>query len=98
MQGDTILVPLEDGDRTRALKEMGKTVIAIDLNPLSRTSKAADVTIVDDVVRALPQIINHIKTARDMKVTREKLIDATETFDNAKNLKEILKRMHGSIN
>ena len=34
---DVILVPLEDGDRCEALVRMGKRVIAIDLNPLSRT-------------------------------------------------------------
>ncbi len=36
---DTVLVPLEDGDRTEALVKMNKTVITIDLNPLSRTSR-----------------------------------------------------------
>lgn len=50
----TVLVPLEDGDRTDALKKMGKFVIAIDLNPLSRTARAADITIVDNIVRAVP--------------------------------------------
>ncbi len=53
---DVVLVPLEDGDRCQALKDMGKTVVAIDLNPLSRTALSADVTIVDNVVRALPAI------------------------------------------
>ena len=33
LQADTILVPLEDGDRCEALVAMGKTVIVIDLNP-----------------------------------------------------------------
>ncbi|MDQ3881829.1 MAG: phosphopantothenate/pantothenate synthetase, partial [Thermoproteota archaeon] len=51
---DTVLVPLEDGDRTEALVKMNKTVIAIDLNPLSRTSKAANITVVDNIVRAIP--------------------------------------------
>ena len=37
---DVVLVPLEDGDRCEALKDMGKTVIAIDLNPLSNPVKA----------------------------------------------------------
>jgi 4-phosphopantoate--beta-alanine ligase len=35
---------------------MGKTVIAIDLNPLSRTARSATLTIVDELTRALPQI------------------------------------------
>jgi 4-phosphopantoate---beta-alanine ligase len=53
---DVVLVPLEDGDRCQALKAMGKTVVTIDLNPLSRTAKAADVTIVDELTRALPAL------------------------------------------
>jgi 4-phosphopantoate--beta-alanine ligase len=53
---DVILVPLEDGDRCSALSAMGKTVVAIDLNPLSRTAKSATLTIVDELTRALPNI------------------------------------------
>jgi 4-phosphopantoate--beta-alanine ligase len=49
---DTVLVPLEDGDRAEALKKMGKFIIAIDLNPLSRTSRSSNITILDDVQRA----------------------------------------------
>src|SRR5207245_9123776 len=51
---DVVFVPLEDGDRATALRRMGKKVIAVDLNPLSRTSRSANVTIVDNVTRALP--------------------------------------------
>ena len=53
---DVILVPLEDGDRCEALVRMGKRVIAIDLNPLSRTARTATLTIVDELTRALPVI------------------------------------------
>jgi 4-phosphopantoate--beta-alanine ligase len=53
---DVVLVPLEDGDRCQALVDMGKTVIAIDLNPLSRTARSATMTIVDELTRALPHI------------------------------------------
>ncbi|HDR73248.1 MAG TPA: phosphopantothenate/pantothenate synthetase [Methanoculleus sp.] len=53
---DVVLVPLEDGDRCEALVAMGKTVIAIDLNPLSRTARAATLTVVDELTRALPAI------------------------------------------
>jgi 4-phosphopantoate---beta-alanine ligase len=55
---DVVLVPLEDGDRCKALVDRGKTVIAIDLNPLSRTARSATLTIVDELTRALPQITN----------------------------------------
>ncbi len=51
-EADVVLVPLEDGDRCQALKAMGKTVITVDLNPLSRTARTADVTIVDELTRA----------------------------------------------
>ncbi|MEM4524334.1 MAG: 4-phosphopantoate--beta-alanine ligase, partial [Archaeoglobaceae archaeon] len=46
---DVVLVPLEDGDRCEVLKRHGKKVVAIDLNPLSRTARMADITIVDNV-------------------------------------------------
>lgn len=57
---DTVLVPLEDGDRTEALVKSGKTVIAIDLNPLSRTSQTATISIVDNIVRALPKLYEEV--------------------------------------
>jgi 4-phosphopantoate--beta-alanine ligase len=53
---DTVLIPLEDGDRCAALVSLGKRVIAIDLNPLSRTARAATLTVVDELMRALPNI------------------------------------------
>ncbi|MDD1729182.1 MAG: phosphopantothenate/pantothenate synthetase [Methanospirillum sp.] len=53
---DVILVPLEDGDRAEALVIMGKIVIAIDLNPLSRTARTATLPIIDEVTRAVPGI------------------------------------------
>jgi len=53
---DVCLVPLEDGDRAEALQALGKRVISIDLNPLSRTSRAADLPIVDELRRALAEI------------------------------------------
>jgi 4-phosphopantoate---beta-alanine ligase len=54
---DVVLVPLEDGDRTEALRALGKRVIAIDLNPLSRTARAADIPIVDELTRALDGLV-----------------------------------------
>ena len=54
---DLVFVPLEDGDRCGALRAAGKSVIAVDLNPLSRTSRDASITIVDNVVRAVPRMI-----------------------------------------
>jgi len=58
---DTVVVAIEDGDRTTALKKSGKKVIAIDLNPLSRTAQSADITIVDNAIRAIPLITKELK-------------------------------------
>ena len=44
---------------------MSKTVVAIDLNPLSRTARTASVTIVDNVVRAIPNIKRWIKKLKN---------------------------------
>ncbi|MDH7507102.1 MAG: 4-phosphopantoate--beta-alanine ligase [Candidatus Thermoplasmatota archaeon] len=83
---DVVLVPLEDGDRCEALVNMGKTVIAIDLNPLSRTARYAHVTIVDNVVRAVPNIEKWVeKLKNENKVVLEKIIKA---WDNKKMLKD----------
>jgi len=58
-EADLVLVPLEDGDRAQALIELGKKVITIDLNPLSRTSRSATLPIIDEVTRALPEIASY---------------------------------------
>ncbi len=85
---DVVLVPLEDGDRAEALVAIGKEVIAIDLNPLSRTSKAACVTINDNITRAIP---NMIKFAEEMKLWDEnELKKLIMNFDNTKNLNDAL--------
>ncbi len=61
---DVCLIPLEDGDRAEALRARGQTVIAIDLNPLSRTSRVADLPIVDELTRALGHIADDLETLR----------------------------------
>lgn len=81
---DVVLVPLEDGDRTEALRRLGKTVIAIDLNPLSRTAQTASVTIVDNLVRAMPLLIKEVNRLRGEKPDRLK--KTVEQFDNRVNL------------
>jgi 4-phosphopantoate---beta-alanine ligase len=62
-ESDAIFVPLEDGDRCQALRKMGKAVVTVDLNPMSRTSRTASITIVDNVVRALPLLIAALEGA-----------------------------------
>ena len=85
---DVILVPLEDGDRCQALIDMDKIVIAIDLNPLSRTAKTASITIVDNVVRAIPNIEKWVKKLKGKDVDFLKKI--VNSFDNNKNIKDVL--------
>lgn len=85
---DVVLVPLEDGDRCKALADMGKTVIAIDLNPLSRTAQCAHVTIVDNIVRAVPNITGFAKDFG--KSGKDKLHKLVEGFDNKKNLADAI--------
>ena len=86
---DVILVPLEDGDRAQALKNMGKTTIVIDLNPLSRSAKTASVTIVDEVTRAIPNIT---------MFAREQMGQAPKTeFDNVGNMRRALDRITNAL-
>jgi len=85
---DVVLIPLEDGDRCQALQRMGKTVIAIDLNPLSRTAQTATITIVDNVTRAVPQIEHWVYQLKEKRPSHlEKLIT---TWDNSKNLEKVM--------
>jgi 4-phosphopantoate--beta-alanine ligase len=84
---DVILVPIEDGDRAQALAAMGKIVIAIDLNPLSRTSAAASVSIADEMSRALENMIGFSKMGRD-EIEKE-----TSGFDNASNRRSTAEEM-----
>lgn len=77
---DVVLVPLEDGDRCEALKAMGKYVIAIDLNPLSRTARTANITIVDNVIRAIPKINSWVKKLKKEDI--ETLDYMVKSWDN----------------
>lgn len=86
---DTVLVPLEDGDRAEILSKTGKKTITIDLNPLSRTSQTSNISIVDNVVRAFPFMT---QIAKDLKTQDRKLLaDIVNDFNNKENLKESLK-------
>ena len=58
-KADVILVPLEDGDRCEALVNLGKQVLVVDLNPLSRTAKMATITIVDEISRAAELLLEY---------------------------------------
>ena len=63
-------------------------MIAIDLNPLSRTAQKAAITIVDNVVRAMPKLLEIAgKLKQDIEKCHEILFD----FDNKNNLVESMK-------
>jgi 4-phosphopantoate--beta-alanine ligase len=83
-----VLVPLEDGDRAEALVALGKKVITIDLNPLSRTAKKSSITIVDNLVRALPLIIIEVKKLKGC--SQEELEEIVHEFDNEDNISNTL--------
>ena len=83
---DVILVPIEDGDRAEALVKMGKIVIAIDLNPLSRTSRAATVSIADEMSRALNNMIKFAKELKNDTKERENIISQFSNTENRKRM------------
>tara|TARA_B100000003_G_scaffold143867_1_gene129328 strand:- start:5666 stop:6079 length:414 start_codon:yes stop_codon:yes gene_type:complete len=91
LESDAILVPLEDGDRCQALVAMGKTVVVIDLNPLSRSAQQASITIVDELSRAL-------KTMLEL-AEKEDRLHIDETYDHhailQAGLAEMLRAMNG---
>lgn len=84
---DVVLVPLEDGDRAEALVGMQKTVLSIDLNPLSRTNQAATVAIVDEVVRALRVMVAFAQEAGGHP---QNLEAAQRTYEKRANLRGVL--------
>jgi 4-phosphopantoate--beta-alanine ligase len=94
-EADVVLLAMEDGDRTRALRRMGKRVIAIDLNPLSVTAQEADITIVDNVVRARPALVKEANGLK--KAENGRLLGIVRDYDNRKALKEALARIRRGV-
>jgi len=91
---DVVLIPLEDGDRAEALTRMGKRTIAIDLNPMSRTARTASVTIVDEVTRALPELIKNVE---DLSGDTKAALHALSKYDRDDNLEEIAEEMSENL-
>jgi 4-phosphopantoate--beta-alanine ligase len=81
LSADTILVPLEDGDRCEALIAMGKTICVIDLNPLSRTAHTATVTIVDELTRCVQIMLEYL---------RQEPAQENTAWDNEANLQDVI--------
>ncbi|ELY40058.1 4-phosphopantoate--beta-alanine ligase [Natronorubrum tibetense] len=92
---DVVLVPLEDGDRAEALNEMGKTEIVIDLNPLSRSPRVAEVPIVDNIIRAVPNMTDHAHELADAdEAELQRVIDE---FDREAALEDAENRIRSGL-
>ena len=83
-KADLIFIPLEDGDRAEKLVQLGKETVNIDLNPLSRTAQTSTVTIVDNIVRVMPLLIQSVETF--MNSDKKELLNKIEEFNNKENL------------
>lgn len=94
-KADVVLVPLEDGDRAEALVANGKKVVTVDLNPLSRTAKTSTITIVDNLVRAVPLLIDEVERLK--KLDKSTLQSIADEFDNKRNLSDSLALMLESL-
>lgn len=90
-KADVVFVPLEDGDRTEALIKSSKKVITVDLNPLSRTAQKATITIVDNIVRAMPLITQKIKEYKN--TDKETLKQIIKNYDNKNTLQQAITRI-----
>ncbi len=93
-KSDLIFIPLEDGDRAEKLSALDKNIINIDLNPLSRTAQTSTVTIVDNIVRTMPLLINNVNNFMDYD--KKELKEKIDKFNNKENLnnaiQDIIKR------
>ncbi len=92
---DVVLVPLEDGDRVEALERMGKRTIVIDLNPLSRSARMGSITVVDNVIRAIPNIARHAEALKGLP--KEELERIVEEYDNNRVLGDVLRYICGRL-
>ena len=92
---DVVLIPLEDGDRCEALVAMGKKVIAIDLNPLSRTARKATVSIVDNILRAVPNMTDQVRQLSALP--RADLERIVQEYDNEKVLRQAVQEIQDHL-
>jgi 4-phosphopantoate--beta-alanine ligase len=74
---------------------MGKKVIAIDLNPLSRTARKATVSIVDNILRVVPNLTKQILMLS--KVPRSDLDKVVQEYDNGRVLREAVQEIQSHL-
>jgi 4-phosphopantoate---beta-alanine ligase len=94
-RADVVFVPLEDGDRCEALIRSGRKVVTIDLNPLSRTARKASITIVDNIIRALPLLVDRVKALASEP--NSALNNLLENYDNGLALREAEATLRGVV-
>lgn len=97
-KADVVFVPLEDGDRCEALRKMGKAVVTVDLNPMSRTAQQANITIVDNVVRALPLLCNEIRELRKKNQSTATAQNIVTRYSNEAVLRKALQHISRTRN
>jgi 4-phosphopantoate--beta-alanine ligase len=74
---------------------MHKKVITIDLNPLSRTSQTATISITDNIVRAIPELVKTSKQLKQMNISS--LLNILNNFNNQYNLDNSLRIIRGNV-
>jgi len=87
---DFVVAPLQDGDMVHALKKAGMKTATIDLNPLSRSAHDADITVVDNITRAVPLIRDAV---RFLKKRSRKELEVISRFDKEGALHEAHRSM-----
>jgi len=86
-QADVVFVPLEDGDKAQALTKLGKTVLTVDLNPLSSNcSSKVPLQSSNEVTRAFKNLVSFAKHWKS-ETNHDELDLLKTTFDNLENLK-----------
>jgi 4-phosphopantoate--beta-alanine ligase len=95
LAADVVFVPLEDGDRTQGLVRIGKRVITVDLNPLSRTAQAATITIVDNVVRAMPLLVSEARGLKGLE--RDEFKHILSGYENGEALSAAIRTMEARL-
>lgn len=92
---DIVFVPLEDGDRTEALIKNKKKVITVDLNPMSRTARKATITIVDNILRTMPALIDAVKKLQKSRETTLKKM--VKEYNNKYHLKLSMQHINNRL-
>lgn len=92
-KADVVFIPLEDGDRTEALRRNGKKVIVVDLNPLCRSAQKANLSIIDNIVRVMPLLIKTIMKLKEYKLSKKQLNVIYKHHNNGKRLKIALQKI-----